>query len=473
MHSSIAKWLGFPSMDEFKKFSLLSVIFFLVIGSYWFLRPLKDTIFMAVIGGNYIWMAKMLSLVVVLPLVVIYSKLIEIFPRHRMFYVLATLYGIAALIFAAIMIMPEIGLANAVKSPSRYWGWAWYVYVESFGSLIVALFWAFAADITTPDSARRGYPVVAFGGQFGNILGPLGVVALMHLGGISASIDPEKGISPDLARSSAKILATSVAMVAGLLGLIMVLINYFMKTIPKDQMVGFQAENAAQLEKEEHGTGFFEGIILLFKSPYLLSIFAIITAYEVIVTILDFNFKVMVEDAIPLDVERAKYLGWYGASVGLVSMLSIALGINSIQRFLGLSASLALLPIIVAGAVLAFYIHPVLGTVYWIMVFAKAINYALNQPSMKQLYIPTTTQAKYKSQAFIEMYGSRGSKALGSLANSFRGSMIANMGVIEGFARFVTLSTFISMGIIGFWFLITLYLGSAYNKAVREKRVIV
>ena len=33
------------------------------------------------------------------------------------------------------------------------------------------------------------------------------------------------------------------------------------------------------------------------------------------------------------------------------------------------------------------------------MVGSKAINYALNGPALKQLYIPTTTDVRFKAQA--------------------------------------------------------------------------
>ena len=53
----------------------------------------------------------------------------------------------------------------------RITGWLWYVYVESFGSLIVALFWSFTTDITDENAAKRGFPLIAMLGQLGNIVG--------------------------------------------------------------------------------------------------------------------------------------------------------------------------------------------------------------------------------------------------------------------------------------------------------------
>lgn len=463
----LRSWWGNFSKEELKKFAFLSFIFGLVIGIYWLLRPLKDSIFMNVVGENYIPMAKILSLVVVFPLVIIYSKLVDLFPRQRMFYALCTIYGVLALIFAFLVYNPATGLANTVASPYRWWGWAWYVYVESFGSLIVALFWAFTADTTTPESAARGYPLVAFGGQIGNIFGPL-LLGWAISSFTSVEVGPE-GQLPPTAAQSAPVMAGMIVFAAFVIMAIMALIRLFMSVVPKEQLVGFQAKEA---EKDEE-PGFFEGLRLIISSPYLLGIFAIITAYEVIVTVLDFNFKTLVKMNFPDPHTTTLYLSSYGTWVGIISMLSIMLGINKIQRALGLGASLALLPILIACAVLTFKAFPVISVLFWIMVLSKAINYALNQPSMKQLYIPTTKQAKYKSQAFIEMYGSRGSKAMGSGVNLFRKPLIDAYGATAGLNLFIAICTYVSLGIIGLWFFVSLYLGRTYKKAVDQKELII
>lgn len=470
MLSRIARaWWGDFQEGELKKFGLLSVIFGLVIGVYWFLRPLKDSIFSAVVGADYIPRAKMLSLVIVFPLVLLYSKLVDMFPRQKMFYALCTIYGVIALIFAFLMQSSHYGLSLGVLSPDRWWGWAWYVYVESFGSLIVALFWAFTADTTAPESAARGYPVVAFGGQLGNIFGPAALAIIIRYF-THFELGPEGELPAEAAETSAMVHAGAVVFAAAIMALIMVLIKVFMNTVPKEQLVGYHGKSA---KKEEVEPGFFEGLRLIFSSTYLLGIFAIITAYEVIVTILDFNFKTIVSAAYPVHHEMTIYLSHYGIWVGIVSMASIILGINKIQRLLGLGASLALLPILVACAVLTFKAFPMLSMLFWIMVLSKAINYALNQPSMKQLYIPTTKDAKYKSQAFIEMYGSRGAKAMGSGVNVWRKVFIQKYGAIAGLNSFITMCTWASLGIIAVWFPITLYLGKSFKKAVDENRVVV
>ncbi len=75
--------------DELKKFSILSFIFFLIIGTYWILRLLKYTIFLKIAfpeslgwlpqqGRLFQPIAKSWSPFVVLALVLIYSKLVDL-----------------------------------------------------------------------------------------------------------------------------------------------------------------------------------------------------------------------------------------------------------------------------------------------------------------------------------------------------------------------------------------------------------
>ena len=176
--STIKTWWGTFTKPELKKFSLLGGIFSFTIGVYWLLRPIKDGVFNQYVGAQSIPMAKLVSLVVVIPLVILYSKLVDAFPRQRVFYALSVIYAVMALGLGLIMLHPDLGIHMATsQGHPLFWGrmvgWFAYSYVESFGSIMVALFWAFAADTTTPDAAKRGFPIITFGAQLGGIVGPL------------------------------------------------------------------------------------------------------------------------------------------------------------------------------------------------------------------------------------------------------------------------------------------------------------
>ena len=446
-----ALWGKFESSAELKKFGCLAVIFGLIIGIYWTLRPMKDSIFNAIVGMDYQPWAKMLSLLVIVPLVIGYSKLIDKYPRHKVFYILISIYACVALLFYFGFLNSTFGLANTLKSPWRVMGWAWYVFIESFGSLIVALFWAFTTDTTKPESAKRGFPLIALFGQIGNILGPL-LLNTKRLG---------------LTNS-----APIVAICAGLMFFLGILFWIFMQVTPKEQLAGFEIVDKDEVKNDDE-PGFLEGLKLLVSQGYLLGIFMIITIYEVIVTILDYHFKSTVAATFTSEAAVSGYLSEYAWMTGVLSTLCVLLGINNIQRHLGMKVSLLLLPLLVAGAVVIIKFNPgTLSIAFWIMVVSKAVNYALNQPTLKQLYIPTSKDTKYKAQAWIEMFGSRGSKGIGSVINTFRSTFKAQYGVVEGVVRFLTFSSLISLGCIGFWVFIALYVAKTYDSAVKEKRIV-
>jgi len=64
------------------------------------------------------------------------------------------------------------------------------------------------------------------------------------------------------------------------------------------------------------------------------------------------------------------------------------------------------------------------------MIMLKANSYALNNPTKEILYQPTSSSVRYKAKSWIDIFGARGSKALGSLVtNAFSHSaevLVAN-----------------------------------------------
>ncbi len=449
---SFLKWMfGNFSKEELKKFILLGVIFAFVIGVYWTLRPMKDSIFMSMAHSDNIAWAKLVSLVVLFPLVILYSKLVDKFPRHYMFYALGSIYFVLTMIFGFLFMHPTIGLANTTVDASRILPWAWYVFVESYGSLLVVLFWAFATDTSSSDGAKRGFGLVVMIGQLGSILGPLFLTPL----------------GKNYFTNSAPVI-----MICGVLILLMILsVKFFMSVTPKEQLVGFHGKNEAEAEKEQE-PGFLEGLKLMISKPYLLGIFAIIGIYEIIITIIDFHFKGMVNASQVDEASRTLFLGDYAVWVNLVAFLCLLFGINNIQRKLGLTVSLGMMPFIVAGMVILFKFYPNVTVLFWLMVAAKAINYALNSPSQKQLYVPTTKDVKYKSQAWIETFGSRSSKGAGSGFNLLKKPFEKALGPQAGLAWHIAIGSYLSFGLIVAWFFVALYLGRTHKKAIDQNKVV-
>lgn len=435
--------------EEFKKFLRMGLIFALIIGVYWTLRPLKDAVFIHLVGKLYLPWAKTVSVIALLPLVMFYTKLLEKTSREKMLYILPTFYGLATLGFSALMLYVQGSAAHGAFTVVI--GYVWYLFIESFGSLMVALFWAFSADVTHPDSARRGFPLVVAIGQMGGILFPYGIGGLPH-------------------RLGMKTDSLSMFILGILLLCIIPLLRYFWRATPKKLLSAFHGKNE-KVEEKEHEPGFLEGLKLLLRHKYLLGIFAANFIYEVVVTIFDFNFKLAASDVYQ-GVALSNYLSLYGSSVNIVSLCCLLLGISNVTRFLGVGVALAAMPIIVGIALFGFLSLGTLTFLFSLMVGAKAINYALNGPALKQLYIPTTPDAKFKAQAWIETFGSRSSKQAGSVFNMSLAPLQRSLGAAAGKARYLTMSGWIGFPLLALWLIVALMLGRTFKKAIKEKRVV-
>src|ERR1700722_1038938 len=101
--------------EEFKKFIRMGVIFALMIGIYWTLRPLKDAVFIQLVDKLQLPFAKTISVLALLPLVIFYTKLLEKTSREKMLTILPLFYGISLLAFSLLMFYfqaPAAEIAN-------------------------------------------------------------------------------------------------------------------------------------------------------------------------------------------------------------------------------------------------------------------------------------------------------------------------------------------------------------------------
>src|SRR5579872_6089577 len=222
--------------EEFKKFLRMGAIFSIIIGVYWTLRPLKDSVFIQLVGSLQLPFAKTISVLSLLPLVMFYTRLLEKTSREKMLIILPTFYGITTLCFSLLMIMTQAPTeVIAQRAPialvgTKVLGYAWYLFVESFGSLVVALFWAFAADTTEAVHAKRGFPLVYALGQLGGVILPYTVGGLPH----------RLGCTTD---------ALSTACLGLLILLIIPLFRYFLRVTPSHVLASFHGQNERTIEK--------------------------------------------------------------------------------------------------------------------------------------------------------------------------------------------------------------------------------
>lgn len=458
----VGKMFGELDAQEFRKFIRMGIVFGCVIGAYWTIRVLKNALFMTLMGGNkMIPVAKTFSLIVLIPTVAYYSKLLNRYSRERMFYLLPMFYGICTVLFALAfslalapkeVILARTGLAALGNYALAF---SWFVFVESFGSLAVALFWAFATEVTLPESAKRGFSFVVALGQVGSIVAPY----------VFTKFDSS---------------AISILGGAGLMFGTVLAFRSLIKNTPTELMKSYHGK-PMEAEENEEEPGFFEGLKILFSHNYLKAIFASIFVFEIVATLIDYQFNGAVHDYFGGDEKMVKsYLGDYGSLVNILTLACLLLGANNITKYLGVGVSLALVPVLIGGAFFAFLsvtsMTLTLGSLDLlraILVSTKAVNYALTGPATKQLYIPTSHDVRFKAQAWIETFGSRASKETGAVyvfaAESFF-PKVFNPAAVHAF--FGTLTTYLGIALIAGWFGMTIYLGRVHKDAIANKKIV-
>lgn len=453
--------------EEARKFGILALTLLCLIGGYWMLRILKDTIFFKIAfpevlgwpvkqGSLFQPLAKTLSPFVIFFCILIYTRLVDLFKKEQLFYIIGTFYSIifgtiAALLFAQSTFGPEFLGKNLLGAV----GWLTYFGVESFGSIMIPLFWSFVVSITKNESAKVGFPIIVAGAQIGSIAGSALNIVSGKFGGVSG-----------LLVISCFLIITN-----------MFLIKYFMKTTPKELLTGNEA--AADAEKKKVKQGMFEsmasGLTLLFTRPYLFGVFICSTIYEVVLTIIDYQMKKFA-DASPLFESTEafnQFLGYFGVCVNGLAFVLALLGTSYLMKTFGLRFCLLLYPVCLGISLAGLYAYYFFGApsaeqliwvTFGVMIIGKGLSYAVNNPSKEMMYIPTSKDAKFKAKGWIDMFGGRTSKLLGGqVTNALKHNM----------SQLMSVGTGISLGIIGLiWLPAAMYVGNKNQQLIKDNEII-
>ena len=455
----------YPDLDkeEIKKFSLLSLAFFLIIGGYWLVRLLKNTIFYKIAfpealgwlpgqGRLYQPLAKFWSPFVVFALVMVYTKLIDMFKKHILFYIIGTVYAIMFGGITALLIARNFyGDAFLGKSLLASVGWISFFAIESFGSLIVALFWSFTNSICTTNSARSGYPMIIAAAQIGGISGSA-FMLFAHKFGIW------------------QLFALVTFFVICTMGVI----HYFMRVMPPSALVGNKQAAQTEKKKESFFEGLSAGVRLIFTRPYIFGILIVSTLYEVINQVIEYQMQSLAYEfpQFASELGFAQFQGIYGVATNGLSFLMALLGTSYLIKRFGLRFGLLFFPLSLGiSFTLLFGLYTfgsptagqLLAATFVVMMIAKGLGYAVNNPVKEMMYIPTSKDVKFKSKGFIDIFGGRMAKLGGAqINNSFKASMHDLM--IYG--------TMFSFGLTGIWIIAALYVGSKNARLIDQNEIV-
>src|SRR5919108_2563646 len=136
--------------------------FFLLLCSYYILRPVRDTLAVDTSTQALQWLFTA-TFVAMLALVPAFGWLCKRLPRAKL---LPAVYAF----FAVNLLFFSVRLDAAV----------FFVWLSVFNLFVVSVFWSFMSDVFDTAQAARLYGTVAAGGSCGAIAGPLVAALLSH-----------------------------------------------------------------------------------------------------------------------------------------------------------------------------------------------------------------------------------------------------------------------------------------------------
>ncbi len=296
---------------ELKALLLAFACNFVLLGSYYILRPLRDTM-ATVFGVSQLQNLYTGTFVVIF----LFSPLFGWFAARVKLTIL--LPGVLWFFLSNLLIFYA---CFHIDPHSRIVAAAYFWWFSSVNLILISVFWTLMADTFSPNQATRLFAFIAAGGSLGAITGPL----------ITKAFAEEIGIDGLMAVAIAGFLA------------VIVLVHLVMRE-KKNMRALVEDTQKTTLDHNLPGNP-FAGFELLFRSAYLMgqAVFFILMTW--IATILYFLQADLIARAYSALEQRTIAFADVDLYVNIGSALILIFGLGRILKRFGVTASLLLSPI--------------------------------------------------------------------------------------------------------------------------------
>lgn len=350
------------------------LFFFAVLTSYYIIRPVRDEMGMMLTkeDGQALHTLFVHVFVVMIVAVPLFGWVMENVPLRR---VVPAVYGFFILNLVLFWLILEGG--GQTPGVARLF----FIWVSVFNLFVVSMFWSTLSELWRSEEAKRLYGFVAAGGSAGAMAGPLIAQSLVNVVGTD----------------------TLLLISAGFLGLALVL------SVVLRRILGSRGRGEA--EGEPKRSGILAGAAMVWRSPYLMGIALWVLLANLILTYFYLEQARIVGAAIVDRAARVQMLARVDLAVSLLTITLQVFMTGRVMSKLGLGLSIACVPIVAIGGVIALAIAPVVGVILAIMIAERALGFAFANPAARVLWTVVDREAKYKAQSFVDTVVFRGGDA--------------------------------------------------------------
>ncbi|MBC8229056.1 HEAT repeat domain-containing protein [bacterium] len=362
--------------DEVRQTFLMFAYNFLVIASHTIVKSLRDALFIHQSGAEklpYVYIGLALIAGIIMQG---YSRIAQVSSRRQLI--------IGSNLFFVSNILAFWWLFH--------YEWQWlsymlYIWASIFSAISTVQFWLVANDIFNPRQARRLFGFIISGGTLGGILA----------GGV--------------ARGIVNIVNTE-NLLFGVAALLLVCVPIIRQvTHPKPGGLTQDTNGAKSTQRATQDIG--GAFTLIRKNKHLTLLTAIIGVTIIATTLVDFQFKIIVERAYKEKDALMGFFGSYYAYINIVTILLQLLVTGQVLKRFGVGVAILIMPIGLFLGSFAILFYPVLWAAVFVKTCDDSFSFSVNKSGIEVLYIPVPAAVKDKTKAFIDIVVERASRGIG------------------------------------------------------------
>ena len=363
--SSIKSSLNRLSLSFTKESGLAGFFFFLVLCSWYILRPVRNE--MAVQNSDILPYLLGAGAFVMLLLNPIYSWLAS---RKNLRGVLIGCYS-----FFIINLLIFITLWEFFNLSSAVWlSQIFYIWCNVYSFFVVSIFWVVIINLFRGDRATNVFGVIAAGGSLGAFLGS-------EISKQLASTFNESGI---IFFTSISIIFLMAALATGL-----ILLNRFVTSEDIDKAAG--------------GTS-FDALKNLISSSQIRSIGLYMYLWTAMMTV-HWVTSIDIVNAWSSDGgDRIIFFSRIEQTVTILTLFTQFFLTSTIIRFAGPKNILMFYGFIFMGAFIGYYLNPSIGYVFVITIILRLFEYGINKPTREVVFSYLKRTDRYKSTVMVDTF---------------------------------------------------------------------
>lgn len=154
---------------------------------------------------------------------------------------------------------------------------------------------------------------------------------------------------------------------------------------------------------------------MIVGNHYLVLVVAALLLAQVIAPLVEYQFLHIIEDTYPEREARTAALSRFFSVLGGVSIAVNLVLTPLVLNCLGVLAGLLVQPLALAASTVGLMAHPTLIPAAIMKISDRGPSYSINRAAKELLYVPVEPLLMYQVKAWIDMFGYRQFKALGSV----------------------------------------------------------